>query len=103
MQVKRVACITKILGVVTFQNISLFTDTGIHIRLITWQLLNKLQDSDISPGYEKQFYTAVRNFYTQGADYAVTNIQLKDPLLQNAKFVDFTNFVGKYICMYSTY
>ena len=67
------------------------TDTGLHIGLSTRQLLNRLEDNgDISPADVKLFYRAVRDFYTRAAEYAIRNLPLCDPVLQNSKFVDFT-------------
>ena len=83
------------------------TDIGLHIGPVTRQLLNWfLDEGDISSGDAKQFYSAVRDFYTWAA---VASLPLKDSVLQNAKFVDFTKrdlhsysqveyFVWRYVC-----
>ena len=56
----------------------------------TRQLLNHLEDDgDISSADVRLFYTAVRQFYIEAADYALNNLPLNDPVLQNSKFVDF--------------
>ena len=56
----------------------------------TRQLLNRLEDDgDISSADVKLFYTSARQFYTKAAYYALDNLPLNDPVLQNSKFVDF--------------
>ena len=55
----------------------------------TRQLLNRLEDDgDISSADVKLFYTAARQLYSK-ADYALDNLPLNDPVLQNSKFIDF--------------
>ena len=53
----------------------------------TRQLLNHLEDDGEAD--VRLFCTAVRQFYIKAADYALNNLPLNDPVLQNSKFVDF--------------
>lgn len=45
-------------------------------------------EGDISPAQKSTFYTIARAFYARALEYAI-NLQLKDDLLQNAKFLNF--------------
>ena len=66
-------------------------ESGIFIGLTTKQLLRRLEnEGDILSRDVKAFYKAVRNFYICAADYAIKNLPLSDPILKNAKFVDFS-------------
>ena len=65
-------------------------DSELHIGLMTRQLLNKLEDEgDITHREVRVFHNAVRNFLTTAADYALSNLPIKDKLLQNAGFLNF--------------
>lgn len=68
----------------------LHSDTQLFIGMMTKQLLNRLADGgDISPQKVKVFYNAVREFYTTAAKYALSNLPLKDAVLENSQFVHF--------------
>lgn len=57
---------------------------------MTRQLLLKLLDGgDISARQVKLFYTAVREYYCRAATYALSNLPLHDPVLQNSTFTFF--------------
>lgn len=61
------------------------------IGIITRTSLRKLvEEGDISRSDETKFYKSVRAFYVQGLQYALANLPVKDPLLVNAGFVNFT-------------
>ena len=62
------------------------------IGITTKQLVLKLHnDGDISTRQMHGFYTSARAFYYKAAAYALSNLPLKDAVLQNAVFVNFDN------------
>lgn len=66
------------------------TDKQLYIGIITRSLLNKLRDEgDISTNEVNKFYLAVRSFYYNATEYAIKNLPLNDPVLQNANFLRF--------------
>ena len=66
------------------------TDSGLHIGIVTRQLLHKLvEEGDISHREVRMFYNAVRDFYITATDYALANLQVSDEVLKNAGFADF--------------
>ena len=50
-----------------------------------------LDDGDITPAQVSTFYKGVRAFYEKAVEYALANLPVKDELLRNATFVDFTS------------
>lgn len=70
----------------------LIVDAGLFIGFTTRQWLIKLEEEgDVSPRQVTQFYSAVRGFYTTAATYALANLPVKDPVLQNSEFVNFAD------------
>ena len=59
---------------------------------MTKQLLSKLHnDGDISTHQLRNFYASARAFFQKAASYALSNLPVKDAVLQNAVFVNFKN------------
>ena len=57
---------------------------------MTRQLIRRLEDGgDISPRQVKAFHSAVREFYSIAAGYALANLPVKNEVLQNSEFVNF--------------
>ena len=50
-----------------------------------------LDHGDFTPAQVSTFYKGVRTFYEKAVEYALANLPLKDELLRNATFVDFTS------------
>lgn len=48
-----------------------------------------LEEGSISASDESKFYESVRAFYVQAMQYALENLPLRDPLLRNARFLNF--------------
>ena len=57
----------------------------------TMKLKNFLGGSDITPAQASTFYKDVRAFYEKAVEYALAKLLVKDELLRNANFVDFTS------------
>lgn len=55
------------------------------------KLKNFLGDSGITPAQVFTFYNGVKAFYEKAVEYALANLPVKDELLRNANFVDFTS------------
>ena len=55
------------------------------------KLRKLLDDSDISPHETSTFHKGVRAFYERAFEYSLANLPLKDELLMNAAFVDFSS------------
>ena len=67
-----------------------FTDSGLHVGLVTRQLLHKLEEQgDITQRDVRIFYSAVREFYITATDYALANLPVRDEVVKNASFIDF--------------
>ena len=50
-------------------------------------MLNRLEDDgDISSADVKLFYTSARQFYTKAAYYALDNLPINDPVLQDFNY-----------------
>lgn len=65
-------------------------DSGLHIGLVTRQLLQKLEDEgDISHREVRIFYNAVRDFFVTAVDYAISHLPFQDELIRNAQFLKF--------------
>ena len=52
------------------------------------KLRKLLNEGDISAADQTKFYASVRAFYVKAMCYALENLPLKDPLLQNARFLN---------------
>ena len=58
---------------------------------MTRQLIVKLQnEGDISPLQVNKFFRAVRDFFSCAITYALENLPINDPVLQNSEFVNFS-------------
>ena len=55
------------------------------------KLRKLLDDGDISPHEASTFHRGVRAFYERAVEYSLANLPLKDELLINAAFVDFSS------------
>lgn len=67
-----------------------FSDNLLFIGLLTKTRLRKLRDEgDISQTQQSTFYKSVKAFYARALEYAISNLPLKDDLLQNARFLNF--------------
>ena len=77
----------------------LYTDElNNHILVCFWtifclltktRLHNLTEEGDISLAQQGTFYKSVRAFYVHALEYAISNLMLKDDLLQNARFLNF--------------
>ena len=50
-----------------------------------------LEDGEISPTQTSKFYASARPFYVQAMEYALVNHLLKNELLRNDKFLNFSS------------
>ena len=67
-----------------------FSDNSLFIGLLTKTRLRKLrEDGDISQTQQSTFYKSVKAFHARALEYAISNLPLKDDLLQNARFLNF--------------
>ena len=65
------------------------SDDKLDIGFSTKALLKKLVDGGCDMDKVSKFYLAVRAFYGQGLLYARSRLPLDDPVLKNARFLDF--------------
>lgn len=67
------------------------TERNLFIGLLTkTELQKQVSNGDISARQEKIFFKAVRAFYTRALEYALGNLPLRDEVLQNAVFTNFS-------------
>ena len=64
-------------------------DPQLDIGFTTKALLAKLTDEGHDPHMIKKFYDGVRSFYEKACSYARSALPLSDPLLKNARFLNF--------------
>ena len=70
----------------------IFTDSKLNIGLVTRSTLNRLVNGgDISTYQVQKFYKGVLGFFVSALDYATSRLPLKEKLLENAPFVNYTN------------
>ena len=83
------------------------SDKQLDIGFTTKSVLAKLADQGHDPHKIQQFYRGVTSFYEKACSHARTNLPLSDPLLKNARFLNFTRreladlseveyFIGKF-------
>ena len=65
-------------------------DQQLDIGFTTKSVLAKLIDEGHDSHKIQQFYRGVRSFYEKACSYARKNLPLSDPLLKNARFLNFT-------------
>lgn len=53
-----------------------------------------MEEGDISASNKSKFYESVRAFYVRAMQYALENLPLRDPLLKNARFLNFESKSG---------
>ncbi len=76
----------------TLFQIIYFADDKLSVGLITRQKLVKLHDDgDIGDQEIRNFYKAVREFYSTASSYALKNLPISGEVLQNAQFAHFNN------------
>lgn len=54
-------------------------------------LTKMLDEGDISQSEVRLFYEGVRSFYVTAMNYAINNLPMKDELLKNAQFLNFSS------------
>ena len=70
--------------------ICFFHSKSLFIGIVTAQTVRKLlDDGDVAPHQLQKFFTAVKLFYGATIFYVLDNLPIKDPVLLNAKFVNF--------------
>ena len=67
-------------------------DHSVFIGISTRTTIRKLlEEGDVGPHDTSRFYQSVRAFYVQAMKYDFDNLPIKDPLLRNARFLNFKN------------
>ena len=67
-----------------------FLNHRLFIGLLTKTRLHNLTEKgNISLAQQRNFYKSVRAFYVRALEYAISNLSLKDDLMQNARFLNF--------------
>ena len=64
-------------------------DEQLDIGFTTKQLLKKLIEDGLDNHQVKKFYSGVRKFYVTALNYGRSHLPLDDPLLKNARFLNF--------------
>ena len=65
------------------------TNTGLDIGFTTRTELQKLIEDGYDMNIIERFYHGVRSFYGEALDYARSHLPLNDPVLENARFLNF--------------